>query len=375
LAYQRFEEVAQLDDAALRLLLRQGDAVERVWSAWALGLARGASARPDFATGLSQSPDPGTRSQLLVILAGLGERELIRVLAMDDPDADVRATACRYLLRTRQNGDLATEETVRCLLMADLSPAVRRAILLEEHPRPLPLTEEHLTLLMATGDLKARQVVLARLLAEAPPSHLFQGVLENRIAVEPDIDLRRQIVGACLQAGGAERLAVLGATLEPSRRQEILDSLDSPGVLLPWTVLEPLATLDEVEVDEVVVLKLLDPATDREAWGWLLRISVRALQTTEPQRNRWFAHVAWQARPHLLRAARSQPARSDRDERQRIMALLADWRSELRTMEEDWDSTQWEMDDEDFYGGSAEIVSTLRELIAALETTLTGPPS
>ena len=200
--YRRYEEVAQLDEANLRLLLRRGDAVERVWSAWALGLARGASARTDFVEGVSRSPDPGTRSQLLVILAGLGERELLQALAADDPDADVRATACQYLLRTRQGTDLATEETVRALLMADSSLAVRQAILLEEHPRPLPLAKEPLTILAGTDDnLKVREVALTRLLKEAPISDLFPGPLEDRIVSEPAA--RRPLAAGEERAGGA----------------------------------------------------------------------------------------------------------------------------------------------------------------------------
>ena len=281
----------------------------------------------------------------------------------------MRAIACQYLLRTRQEADLATEEAVRTLLLADPSDAVRRAILLEEHPRPLPLTEDHLTLLLAADDVKARQVVLARLLAEVPPSQLFPGALEDRIAVEPDMDLRQRIVGACLQAGGAERLAVLGATLAPPRRQEILDALVAHGTLLPWRALAPLAGRGESRVDETVLM-LLDPATHRDAWGWLLDINVRAL-VEEPgsQRPPWHVvRVAWQSRSRLLHAARSRPVQNDQIERPKIMALLAAKQAELAGMKSNYDPADWDEDeDDDPYYDAGAALEELQELIAALE--------
>jgi len=103
--YRIYTDVARLDSTTQRHLLQHGDAVERVWAAWALGTALGAQSVPDLLSSLQDSPAPGTRRHLLIVLAGLGERHVLRIFAHDDPDDYVRATACQYLLRIRQHTD------------------------------------------------------------------------------------------------------------------------------------------------------------------------------------------------------------------------------------------------------------------------------
>jgi hypothetical protein len=73
--------------------------VERVWAAWALGLRLGSDSAATLKRAAGSDPDAGTRRHLVVLLAGLGERDAVAALAVADLDAHVRATASQYLIR------------------------------------------------------------------------------------------------------------------------------------------------------------------------------------------------------------------------------------------------------------------------------------
>ncbi len=97
--FERFEQVTALEPNAQESLLFRGDAVEQVWAAWALGLARGNAAAPLIRDGLGCADHPGTRRHLAVVLAGFGDRKVLDTLARLDPDEAVRATASSLLVR------------------------------------------------------------------------------------------------------------------------------------------------------------------------------------------------------------------------------------------------------------------------------------
>lgn len=129
--YDDFESIRDLDSEAQRSLLIDGDFVERIWAAWALALKYGKDIVPELLVCLQNSPVPGTRRHLIVVLAGLGQFEKLCALAQNDPDEYVRATACRYLIKTRQAGDKHTSGLLRSKALHDPSAVVRLAILQE----------------------------------------------------------------------------------------------------------------------------------------------------------------------------------------------------------------------------------------------------
>ncbi|HKB47617.1 MAG TPA: hypothetical protein VKC57_07965, partial [Ktedonobacterales bacterium] len=94
-----FDAVRDLPEAALRDLLASDEPVERVWAAWALGLRLGSDSAATLKRAACSDPDAGTRRHLVVLLAGLGERDAVAALAVADLDAHVRATASQYLTR------------------------------------------------------------------------------------------------------------------------------------------------------------------------------------------------------------------------------------------------------------------------------------
>lgn len=129
--FDTFESVLKIDTASQRHLLHVGDEVEQVWAAWALGLKLGAHITPELVECLKTCRFPGTRRHFLVVLAGLGERETLEKYAVNDPAPLVRATACRYLARTAEPGNMRIGRFLLERLWEDASPEVREAILEE----------------------------------------------------------------------------------------------------------------------------------------------------------------------------------------------------------------------------------------------------
>jgi hypothetical protein len=136
-ACESFECVAALDTDSQLYLLQSGDPVERVWSAWSLGLTLGSGAIPHLIDCFqNRTSSTGTRRHLLVVLAGLGERSLLFGAAEQDPDALIRATACDYLLKTAKPGDERTRKFLQGRLAAEEAEPVRRTILRNFQQRP-----------------------------------------------------------------------------------------------------------------------------------------------------------------------------------------------------------------------------------------------
>jgi len=123
-----FRDVAELTEGELRELLESDEARKRVWAAWALGLRLGDDFRRDVQSALTTEPNPGARRHLVVIMAGFGEVEPIRTLALHDPEPLVRATATQYVLRFASRDPKLYESLAPAL--RDEAAHVRRALAL-----------------------------------------------------------------------------------------------------------------------------------------------------------------------------------------------------------------------------------------------------
>ena len=125
--FAAFEQVARLSPREAGALLRGGDAQERVWASWVIAAAYGEAAAEGLRVALAGEADAGVRRHLLVVLAGLGATRIVASHAAKDSDADVRATAARYLARLAEPDD-AAEYDLLVARTIDLAPAVRYAV-------------------------------------------------------------------------------------------------------------------------------------------------------------------------------------------------------------------------------------------------------
>lgn len=367
--YRTYQEVARLNASAQRALLLSGDPVERVWAAWALGRTLDAESIPDLLGSLSDSPAPGTRRQLLVVLAGLGERAVLRVYAQDDTEDYVRATACQYLLRISRPADLDAHAFLRERLARDPSPLVRQAILSEPAAR-LALRAGDLELCTVDLDRDVRQLAIERLLEIEPLERLLPGVLADRIRRETDPDLHRHLIACCCERGGGALLLALAAQLASAQAREILSQLVEAGDRYGWQQLAPLTLARDPEHDRAI-LGLLHPSVYLEAVPWLVACIARAQAYKDPQErtNRQraalvheVAHAAYRALCDLLPQLRTSASSvCDGDA---LAGAIVQLQEEIMELEaEDDDDIEW--DDETW---AAEAMRERRALLSALRT-------
>jgi hypothetical protein len=125
--FQSYEQVARLSAREASAVLSRGDAQERVWASWVVAAAYGERAIDGLVVALAGEPDAGVRRHLLVVLAGLAALRVVAEAAARDADADVRATASRYLARLVEP-DLHAEYDLLVARTIDLAPEVRLAV-------------------------------------------------------------------------------------------------------------------------------------------------------------------------------------------------------------------------------------------------------
>ena len=136
-----------------------------MWACWALALRLDRSALADLQDDFDLEALPGIRCQLLVVMAGLGARDLVRTAALDDPDATVRATACQYVVRTEPAGAAMPPSSSRSIACVADVPRVRHALLDEAQSGRLPLPDDVVLEFLTNVDLETRQLALQSLAA------------------------------------------------------------------------------------------------------------------------------------------------------------------------------------------------------------------
>ncbi len=272
--YSDFAELRSQSVSEMRRVLVNGEPVERAWAGWSLALAIGAAANEDLRNAALESPTPGVRTLLLVILAGHGERRLIEIFAEDDPDEDVRAAACRNLAAMTSGDDHGAESLLTQRLKSDSSAVVRAEILrLVETGRlrvPLLLLEES----ALDEDLEIRTLAVDVLLDRAAASSVFPAVLEDRAIEEPDPDLCLRLARAWIAAGGSSRLIERLASdqaIDAPKVAAAVQLVFESGSRFPWAVLELLAERDP-SIDQGLVA-LVESTPEPPALSFLLRIA------------------------------------------------------------------------------------------------------
>ena len=123
-----FAEVALLDEARLRVLLRGDSSTHRVWAAWALGMRDGRAMEEEARARIQKEPNPGVRRSLAVMLAR--DPDAMRALALDDPNAFVRVTAWRLISQVASRQEQAVlAQRLMSAAQTDVSADVAEACL------------------------------------------------------------------------------------------------------------------------------------------------------------------------------------------------------------------------------------------------------
>ena len=251
----RFDETRSLDDAALDRLRRDGDAPERVWALWALALRH---APAPAGADLAAEPTAGVRAHMAVVLAGAGEIDLVAGLARLDPDATVRASAMRLLVRFAAAGR-APWAPVADALARDADD-VRLAILDELPPAAPPEVVESASRVLATDSPDALLAAIPFLQRLGVDADAIRRACARLVPAATPDSLRRwlDVVGP----------AVLGSALaDASRihRLKFLSLVEHPT----WDIVEPIHHRD---IADRIIASFRDrisevPPAVRVAWG------------------------------------------------------------------------------------------------------------
>ncbi len=290
--YGSYEAVRELDPDALRRLLTGGDRAERVWAAWALTAILGGQAAPDILANGDVGQSAGIRRQLLVILAGLGEHLIIRILAEGDPSPAVRAAGCQYLLQTWQEGDAETAKFLRFCLSADPAWEVRDEILKSPALDRLGLGIAEMVSLAHDPSEQVRGRVVALVRGRFSPAEITASGLYKRLAVEDRRALLIELGQLAMESDGPGRVLAAAEAQTAEGAIALLDLLVQAKARFAWAPLNGLASRRDAAID-LWVLRLLAPGSGPVAMAWLVHaIATRLAQPGVPDWD--FIEEAWQ---------------------------------------------------------------------------------
>jgi hypothetical protein len=307
-----FAAVGRLSPSEQRGLLESGDDAERLWSAWAIALHLGRDAVPILRSMESHELSEGLRRQLLVVLAGLGERQLLRAIADSEPSPSVGATASIYYLRTAPNQ--ADPETLGFALeQLRKGPAeVRRAILAEQELGQVSLSVDHLLPSLRDADAAARVSCAACLLRDSANGASAQVVrsVVDAYAQEADADVRREFLARLPRTALPDLLDAV-AQSDPSRLVDALETTRRQFGQLTWSDVRSSAPLANLEAMRTILAAVRPEAADGRAW------LCRAIRIAAASDSRVAHEVTWRAlhsvRPLLTEETVTSLAPADRE--------------------------------------------------------------
>ena len=285
-----FAVVAALSPEDQSRLLEAGDGPERLWSAWAIALRLGRDALPLLrSTEGSDIPD-GLRRQLLVVLAGMGERGLLRAIAESEQSPSVQATASMLYLRTAP--DPSNSETISfALRQLRTAPAeVRRAVLGEQELDQASIPTRELFPTLTDPDVAVR-IACAACILKDPSSETYPDSVRALVAAfadEHESDVRREFLTKLPRSAVP---AVLDAVRsDASRVLEVLDTAAEHFGGLAWGDVRSIAPSATLEVTCSILASGIRPEFPY-ATGWLCD----AIRTTAHAASGLMREVNWRA--------------------------------------------------------------------------------
>jgi len=264
-----FETVARLSAQEQQRLLDGGDSPERLWAAWALALQIGRNALPLLSSVEQGEISEGLRRQLLVVLAGLGERRLLETIANIDPTPSVQATAAMLYIRTagHPSGPEAAGFALRQLRAGP--PEVRRAILDEYQVGNLSLPTVELLPSLRDADTETRILCAACVLSGCDAHHAVRAVVEA-LGEEHDPGVRRHFLSRLPRSAISHVFADAvprGAAAIRAAVSAVHELYDS----LTWAEVRCLAAATTLDIGAAILASGVQPEP-LDGLPWLCRV-------------------------------------------------------------------------------------------------------
>jgi hypothetical protein len=314
--FARFSDVLALDAEALRaLFLGSDDAPERLWAAWALAMHHGDGAAAVLHEGAAREPTPGVRAHLALMLVAHGEIDAAAAFARFDPDAMVRASACRHLARVAKPTDALLCTLLAERLATDESNEVKMAIVDGMRDDAPPALVEHCNTLLSAGDEEVRRAAIDSILRRTAASTPLPPELRAHARTEPSSELRATLVDAWCEREGALTAVREMCTWETQHVIVALDEAIARDIPIGSAELEPLLARKEAPI-RVVLAELAEAGRFEPPLSWLGDVVLTAIDSTSLA-----TEAGWAAATSAMRVL------ADRLERTEHASLSA---SELR---------------------------------------------
>lgn len=275
--FKSFGDVAKLGQSTLRELLASGDAAERIWAAWAYAMRRGGDSVSELVKVAKEGPTPGLRRHLVVVLAGFRERECIRAFADSDPNPQVRATACLFLLQTFLRDDAETSAFLVSILRNDSAPAVRLVVLTNSKANGLEIPPNLLVELAADPDAEIRKEALNVIAEHSLEEEAVECGIADLLKSETVPELMRKIAAICVDAGQAPEVLKQAKQQPENARSVLLDFLITQGTKFDWVDLIDLTELPGRDLTERIE-KLVSASSRPLMFPWLAAKLVGAIE-------------------------------------------------------------------------------------------------
>ena len=274
--YQNYEQVKQLNSSVLETLLSNGDAQERVWAAWEIGLRLGKEALPNISLQAHNAPDAGTRRHMVVVLAGLGHYSVLSTLATHDPDESVRGTTAQYLIRITDQNDTEKISLIINILEKDKSPIVMQSILdswdFDQHQIPI--------LLLLDCARNKSEVVRNSSIKQIVKNYSANDLSKNQIVCLLTDQLTKESIYLFLNwllVWDLHDVMILSAEKAPqSSKLMILDFLVDKNLTFTWEKLKNLSQIRNPDTD-IRILSMLKIESNLEIILWLAFGLARAI--------------------------------------------------------------------------------------------------
>jgi hypothetical protein len=262
-----YAAVAALPEQEQIRLLETGDGPERLWAAWALALRQGRGALSALASLPTGTLNEGLKRQLLVVIAGLGARTLLREIALADPSVKVRATALANYIRTCGPDDMASTLSFALEQVSTRIPELVISVLIEHEANRLKLPEPVLLACLSDQNPEIRQTAINCILSEVGVSSIARVALLRRLVDEQGESMRNQLLSYLPRAD----LPLLIDLLKDGPSDGIvllLHHLERKFGTLTWEELKPLTAVSELSVVDTALRLVQLPLPD-EAIPWL----------------------------------------------------------------------------------------------------------
>jgi hypothetical protein len=257
-----FGDVCALAPEVQERLLTTGAPMERLWSAWAIGMATQGDAAARIEAAAFAEPHPGLRRHFVVVLAGMSRRAALEALALHDPDERVRASALQYLARLA----VATPELWPLLAtrLGEEPSADGRRVLLESAPeRPLAVLAEAVAARILDDDPQV-SAEAHELLARWSRHDMSLRALLWRSASrvprigDPDAMVRERLLREWTATDGIA--AVLRELVDADNVAAALEALEMlrPRAVADWSAVAPLAMAGGEHASEAILYAMAD---------------------------------------------------------------------------------------------------------------------